>query len=317
MKRRFILAILISAAPSLFAFCGANGAAQSSPSAAAHTAQVIITATASHGAVPNLTREDVSVREDRKTCAVISLAALNTPDSSMQLVIFIDSSSTHQIGSQFDEISRFLESLPQTAEVALAYALNGAARIEQPFTTDRAAIRKALHLPIGPASGNTSIYAALSDLVSKWPSAAQGRREVLLISNGVDITYGPFGTQPYQNPSLQSAIRDAQQKHVIVFSIFVSSGRTTRNNILNLNGQGSLGELTSNTGGYSFFQGTQTPVSFRPFLSDLQRMLSQQYLLTFVPAPVEASGFRPLKISTELSGVKLLAPQQVYISATE
>ena len=317
MKRRFILGILVFAAPSLFALCGANGVAQSSPTAAAGTAQVIITATASHGAAPNLTREDVSVREDRKACAVISLAALNTPDSSMQLVIFIDSNSTHQIGSQFDEISRFLESLPQTAEVALAYSMNGAARIEQPFTTDRAAIRKALHLPVGPAAGNTSIYAAVSDLVHKWPSAAQARREVLLISDGVDVTYGLFGSRPNQNPSLQSAIRDAQRKHIVVFSIFVSSGRAARNNILSLNGQGSLGELTFNTGGYSFFQGTQTPVSFRPFLSDLQRMLSQQYLLTFVPAPVKVSGFRPLKISTELSGVKLLAPQQVYISATE
>ena len=317
MKRQFALAVPTSAVLALFTFCSANAVAQSSPGAAAGVAQVIITATASHGAVPKVTREDVSVREDRKTCPVVSLSALNSPDSPLQLVIFIDSNSTHQVGSQFDEISRFLNSLPQNADIALAYSMNGAARMEQSFTSDRVAIRKAMHLPIGPAAGNTSIYAALSDLIRKWPSAAQGRREVLLISDGIDVTYGLFDTQPYQNPGLQSAIRDAQQKRVVVFSIFVSSGRATRNNILNLNGQGSLSELTSNTGGYSFFQGTQTPVSFRPFLDNLQQMLSQQYLLTFRPVPATASGFHSLKISTELSGVKLLAPKQVYISATQ
>lgn len=317
MKRRSTLAIVSSAVLALFAFCSPNAVAQSSPGAAADTAQVIITATASHGVVPKLTREDVSVREDRKACPVVSLSALNTPDSSLQLLIFIDSSSTHQLGSQFDEISRFLDSLPQNASIALAYSMNGAARIEQPFTTDRAAIRKSLHLPIGPAAGNTSIYAALSDLIRKWPSSAQGRREVLLISDGIDITYGLFDTQPYQNPGLQSAIRDAQRNRVVLFSIFVSSGRATRNNILNLNGQGSLSELTSNTGGYSFFQGTQTPVSFRPFLDNLQQMFSQQYLLTFRAVAATASGFHSLKISTELSGVKLLAPKQIYVPAAQ
>ena len=312
MNRRLGLA---SAVLALFAFCSANAVPHGSPRAAADAAQVIITATGSHGNVPKLTREDVSVREDRKNCTVINLAPFNTPASPLQLAILIDSSSTHQLGSQFDEISRFIDSLPPNATIALAYSMSGSARIEQPFTADRTAFRKALHLPIGPAAGNTSIYAALSDLIRKWPSSVQGRREVLLISDGVDITYGFFETQPYQNPGLQSAIRDAQQNRVVFFSIFVSSGRATRNNILNLNGQGSLSELTSNTGGYSFFQGMQTPVSFRPFLDDLQRMLSQQYLLTFRPAA--GSGFHSLKVSTEASGVKLLAPKHIYIPAAE
>src|SRR5579863_6150076 len=85
--------------------------------------------------------------------------------------------------------------------------------------------------------------------------------------------------------------------------------------------QGALPEtassITTGTGGYSFFQGTQTPVSFRPFLDDLQRMLAAQYLLTFRPAPVSTSEFHNLKVTTEASGVKLLAPNSVYVPASQ
>jgi VWFA-related protein len=299
------------------AFCGPLSLfAQDSQTSSSGGVQVTITARAKHGAAQPLSAQDVTVHEDRNPCHVTNLVALNQADSPLQLMIFIDSDSTTRLGAQFQDISRFIQSLPQNAGVGLAYALNGSARIDQPFTTDRAVISKALHVTFGPSAGNTSIYGALSDLIKQWPGGG-GQREVLLISDGIDPTYGFFNTQPDQNPGLQGAIRDAQTNHVIVFSIFVSSGRITRNEILNLNGQGSLDELTAGTGGYSFSQGTQTPVSFSPFLNDLQTMLGQQYLLTFHPMPTKSSGFHNLKVNTEVSGVKLLAPNRVYVSASQ
>jgi len=291
--------------------------AQENPSGSTKDVQVTITARAAHGSVPRLAREDVIVREQHQPRRVVSLTPLRGPEAPLQLVIFIDSSSTPQIGAQFEDISRFVQKLPGEASVAVAYSMNGSARMEQNFTTDRAAIRKALHLPMGPAAGNTDIYGAVSDLIKKWPAEGNTRREVLLISDGIDVTYGLFNTQPYQNPGLQHAIRDAQRNHVIIFSVFVSSGRITRNRFLNLNGQGSLNELTSRTGGYSFFQGTRTPVSFQPFLNDLRGMLEEQYLLTFEPVPVTSSGLYPLRVITEKSGVKLLAPREVYVAAAK
>lgn len=315
MIRKFSV-LAIAAFVFLVLSSGGKLFAQNPPDVPADAEQVTITARVSHGTVPKLTREDVSVHEDRHPRQVLSLTPLDGSDSPMQLVILIDSNSTPRIGAQFNDISTFIQALPQNAGIALAYAANGSARIEQGFTTDRAAITKALHIPIGPAAGNTSIYAAFSDLVRKWPGNDGQPREVLLISDGIDPTYGLFNTQPQLNPGLEEAIRDAQRNRVIVFSIFASSGRATRNGFLNLNGQGSLSELTSNTGGYSFFQGTETPVSFSPFLDDLQRLLSAQYLLTFRAAPASPSRFHDLKVTTEMSGVKLLAPSKIYIPAS-
>lgn len=276
--------------------------------------QVIVTVQAKRDSASTLSARDVQVHEDKTPRPVTSFEPLSQTNLPIQLMILVDSDATSRLGAQFHDISHFVESLPQNAQVGLAYALNGSARIEQPFTSDRAAITKALHVTSGPAAGNTSIYEAVSSLMEKWPGESSFR-EVLLISDGIDPTYGFFDTQPDQNPGLQKAIRDAQESHVTVFSIFVSSGRITRNQILNLNGQGSLSELTSDSGGYSFTQGTQTPVSFGPFLDDLQQMLGHQYLLTFQPTPSGKAGFHNLKVATEISGAKLLAPKQVYVPA--
>ncbi|MGC1106298.1 MAG: hypothetical protein WA876_07150 [Candidatus Acidiferrales bacterium] len=311
--------VLVPAVLALAIICGAPSLfAQDSQTAPSGTLQVTVTAQAKHGngAAPALAAQDVSVHEDRKPRPVVSLVPLNRPNSPLQLVIFIDSDSTTRLGAQFQDVSQFIQALPPDAAVALAYAMNGSVRMDQSFTTDRAAISKALHITFGPSAGNTSIYGALSDLIQEWP-ASSGRRVVLLVSDGIDPTYGFSQTEPDQNPGLQQAIRNAQKSGITVFSIFVSSGRETRNGFLNLNGQGSLGELTSGTGGYAFSQGTQTPVSFRPFLDDLQRMLGQQYLLTFRSAPVSKAGFYDLKVATELSGVKLLAPNKIYVPASQ
>lgn len=280
------------------------------------TVQVMVTVQAKRGSASTLSARDVLVHEDKNPRPVTSFEPLSQADLPIQLMILIDSDATSRLGAQFQDITHFVQSLPQNAQVGLAYTSSGSARVEQPFTSDRAAITKALHITIGPAAGNTSVYSALSSLIEKWPGESSFR-EVLLISDGIDPTYGFFDTQPEQNPGLQKAVRDAQESRVTIFSIFVGSGRITRNQILNLNGQGSLNELTSDTGGYSFTQGTDTPVSFQPFLDDLQRMLGQQYLLTFQPTPSGKPGFHNLKVATEISGVKLLAPKQVYVSAAD
>ena len=207
----------------------------------------------------------------------------------------------------------FIHSLPENSRIAVAYAANGAARMQQNFTTDRAAAEKAVRLPLGRYQGANGIYFALADLIKKWPQGA-ARREVLLISDGIDITYGVDATSPGLNSPLDQAISAAQRNNITVYSLFASgAGIFARNQFLILNGQGCLGKLTLDTGGDSFFLGFQTPVAFRPFLQDLTKMLGQQYLLTFRAALPQKAGFHALKVSTEMSGVQLLAPSRVYL----
>lgn len=268
-------------------------------------------------APPALERADVSVHQDKQPRPVVNLIPANGENSKLDLVILIDQSSNTRLGSQFKDVADFIRTLPQNAAVGIAYAMNGSARMQQPLTTDHEAAARALHLTTGAASGQSSVFEAFRDLVKNWPDDAS-RREVLLVSDGIDPTYGFSETSPGRNPSLEKAIQVAQRENIIVFSIFEgTSGRVARNRFLNNNGQGSLSELTSDSGGYAFFQGTQNPVSFRPFLQQLTEMLGRQYILTFRAELPGKSGYRDLKVSTEVPHVKLLAPNHIYLPSAK
>src|SRR5579864_1698199 len=308
------LLVFSTALSLMIILCLASGVyAQDAQSTSPALARVVVTAVTSAGReVSSLGRQDVSVHEDKKPCPVADLTPMSSSSEKLQLAILIDQSSTMRLGQQSKDISQFIDALPPDSSIAVAYAMNGTVMMQQTFTTDRAAVNKVLHLTTGPSAGNTAIYEALASLIKKWPHNTI-RREVLLISDGIDDTYGLQQTEPGQNPSLERAIQLAQQENITVFSIFVGSGRATRNRFLNMNGQGSLANLTASTGGYAFSQGTQTPISFRPFLDDLQKMLSQQYLLTFRPAPSRKPGYHDLKAAVEIPHVKLLAPTRIYL----
>ena len=115
---------------------------------------------------------------------------------------------------------------------------------------------------------------------------------------------------------LQRAIERSQRQNVQVYTLFASgSGRFRRNSFLVGNGQGALSRLALETGGEAYFQGFSTPVSFEPFLKELQQTLGQQYLLTFRAAPVEKSSFQRVRITTEAPGVELMAPTRVWVPA--
>ena len=64
--------------------------------------------------------------------------------------------------------------------------------------------QKALRLPMGLRGVNGSPYFSLTDLIKRWP-ASMARREVLMVSDGIDLYYG---TGDLNDPYLQEAIED-------------------------------------------------------------------------------------------------------------
>lgn len=293
-------------------------AAQTAPpqSASPDLVQVTITATGRSGAMPPvLGRQDVSVHQSNQPRPVVSLIPANSSKAPLDLVILVDDSLNTNLGLQFRGLKEFIRSLPENTRIAIAYGANGMARMQQNFTTDRAAAEKAIRLPNAQFQGSSGIYFALNDLIKKWPAGAD-RREVLLISDGIDLTYGIDESTPGQNLALNQAIRTAQRNNITVYCLFASgAGFLARNQFLIMNGQSCLGKLALDTGGDSFFLGFQTPVSFHPFLQALTKMIEQQYLLTFRAALPQKAGFHSLNVSTEMPRVELLAPTHIYLPA--
>ena len=74
-----------------------------------------------------------------------------------------------------------------------------------------------------------------------------------------------------------------------------------------------MSRLSNKTGGKSFYLGLQSPVSFAPYLNDLQKALDNQYLLSFAAAPGKKPTMQPLSLNTEIAGVSLAAQDAVWV----
>jgi hypothetical protein len=293
-----------------------SGAAMAAPDTGTTPVRVTVTVSGPEQQLAHpLTARDVQVYQDRRLRPVIDWTPVAETRDGFDLAILIDDSVGRNIALQFPDIRTFIDGLPANTNVGVAYAEFGAARFKQPFTLDRNLAEGALQIPEGRVDVGGSIYQSVTDLVKHWPS--DGRvRVALLVSDGVDVNRGLSETDPALNPDLSDAIHEAQTAGVTFYAIFAgSSARFEHRGELNLNGQGSLNRLASETGGEAYFQGTRTPISYKPFLAQLRGTLGRQYVLTFAAEARNDARNSDLRVTTEVPHVKVTAPSQVHVPA--
>jgi hypothetical protein len=261
--------------------------------------------------VTTVPRQTMSVFENRKLQDVTGWVALRGERSGLQLVVLMDDSSGGNLGLQLNDIKNFLAGLPPTTQVAIGYMRNGTPNLVQNFTSDHAQAAKALRLPAGIGGSNGSPYFCLSDLVRHWPGGDSNvRREVIMVTDGVD-RYSGARFDP-ENPYVRAATSDAQKAGVIVYSIYYrGAGRLDRSALVTDGGQNYLTQVSGDTGGKVYLEGFGNPVSFAPFLSDIQRKLQNQYELTFVSTA--KPGLQNIRVKTTQPNTTLQWPARIPI----
>jgi hypothetical protein len=278
----------------------------------AQTARAIVTANSkSDEAAVTVPRQTMSVRENRKVQELTGWVPLRGERSGLQLVILLDDSARTSMGVQLNDLRTFISGLPENTQVALGYMRNGTPNLVQGFTADHAQAAKAVRLPQGMPGGNGSPYFCLSDLVKHWPGGnVDVRREVVMVTDGVDRYSG--GRFDPENPYVQAAVTDAQKAGVIVYSIyFRDAGALDRSFRATDGGQNYLTQVSQSTGGKVYLEGFGNPVSFAPFLSDIQHKLQNQYELTFTSN--SKPGLQAIQIKTSQPNTKLEYPARVPI----
>lgn len=311
MKRsgKIVLGWLIVTA--MFACLGAGAPQTQSPSEGPEVRMTVTVVRHNQKAPQSIAAADVLVYQNKERRPVVSWSPAR--QSPQDLAILIDDSLASSFGVQMQDLKNFITGLPASTRVAVVYATHGNSNVRQDFTSDHAKAATALRLPVGRANEGASIYMAVTDFVKHWREGSNPR-DLLLISDGIDLYRGVMDSQPGLNPDLQQAIQAAQRKGITVFTLFAdTAGLSRRNLFLVNNGQGSLSLLTLETGGQSFFQGLQTPISFQPYLKQLAAMLGEQYVLTFRAQPVKKAGLEAVRVTTEQPGIELLAPVHVYV----
>jgi hypothetical protein len=290
--------------------------AKGGPAEAAVPVTMTVTATVAEGKrMPEINREDVVVKRGKERLRVTDWAAAQGDRAGMDLFILVDDASDSRLGSQLDDLQQFINRQPATTAIGIGYIRNGGVQIAQQFTTVHAQAAQALRLPLGNAGAYSSPYLSVIDLMNRWP-ASENRREIVMITDGIDRarrhTYSRHGLST--NPDVETASAVAQRTGTIIHTIYTpGAGRWHRNYFTATSGQTDMARLSDRTGGEAFYLGLQSPVSFAPYLGELQRVFDNQYLLSFAATPGKKGGLQNVMLSTEVPGVHLAAHNAVWV----
>ncbi len=263
--------------------------------------------------IPPIEQQDVVVKEGKDRRPITGFQPLQNGNGNLQLMLLIDDSARTSFGTEINTLKQFVNSLPPNSEVAVGYMRNGMTQIVANFTRDHAAAANSIRLTMGPGGADVSPYDSLTDAIKKWPESSAQRKEVVMISSGIEgLGGGYMPDNPYVNAGIQSAVKAG----VVVYTIYNPSvGHLGHSFWRNTWGQNFLSQLSDETGGESYMIGFGSPVSFQPFLDQILEQLKHQYLLTFSARAEDKPGFQPIRVSILEKDASIAAPDKVYVRA--
>ena len=268
------------------------------------------------GRKPQINRSDVVVKLSDTAVPVTEWVPAQGDRAGLDLFILIDDACDTSLGSQLNDLRTFASGQVETTAVGIGYMRNATVQIAQNFTPEHEQAAKAIRLPTGFVGAFGSPYLSLIDLIERWPDHPDRRREVIMVSDGIDRARR--GRNALVNPDADRASEVAQRTGTIIHTIyFPGVGHWRRNFWEANNGAMALGKLSDLTGGESFFLGLPAPVSFRPYLETLQRNFNNQYWLGFSANPGNRAGLESVAVTTEVTGVDFSYADAVWVPTTK
>ena len=249
---------------------------------------------------------DLTVNEDGDSQTILSIRAMGT-SSPINLMVLIQDDVVASIGLETKSLAEFIRRLPRGSRVSLGYLRTGSLQVRQKFTSDLERAAKSLRGPMGVAGvAPYNPYVEVIEATKRFDAQPAGRRAILLVSDGLDVSRGVDSSSPGQSLDLQRAITEAQRRSVAIYSFYAPTALTGGRNLIG-NAQGSLQRLSDETGGRAFFQGFGAPTSFDPFIKEVNAALDRQIALTYLSTHLK-KGFHRVKITSSTPGVEIHYP---------
>lgn len=250
---------------------------------------------------------DLSVHEDGEPQTIISIRGIGT-NSPITLAVLIQEDLVPSVGNEIKDLAEFIRKLPRGSRVMVGYLRTGSLLVKQRFTNDLEKAASALRPPSGFASaGPYNPYVEVIEALKRFESQPLGRRAILLVSDGLDISRGVDSSSPTRSIDLQRAVNESQRRGVAIYGFYAPTLVAAANPALVSNAQSSLLRLSNETGGLAFFQGTGAPVSFQPFIRELDISLQKQAALTFLSTHLD-KGFHRIEVKSATPGVRVSYP---------
>jgi VWFA-related protein len=212
------------------------------------------------------------------------------------------------VQAEKETAGRFLKQVLRAKDQALLVGFSSTIVTWQDFTESPAVLEQTLEklhaVPFrgvpkdgGPAPATLLYDAVYSTAVNKFQTV-QGRKAMLVISDGVDIG---------SRQSMQNAIRAAQVANTIIYGICYRNVRES--------GCPYLHSLAEPTGGRMFTVTPATPLS--AIFETIQEELRSQYSLGYVSTNAARDGsYRKLQVEVRPRGLRVEA-RKGYYAATQ
>ena len=240
---------------------------------------------------------DFGVHEDGRAQQIIS--AKRAAEAPTVFAVLIQDDLVSRVNNEIAGIKDFVRHLPDGSHVMTGYLTVGTLRTPQEFTTDRERAARSLRIVVGSSSASPfNPYDGLIEALRRFDSQPAGRRMVLFVSDGLDVSRGLRDASPALSTDLNRAIFEAQRRGVAVFTFYAPSVGLTSISHLAMNyGQGSLNRLADETGGEAFFTGSDF-VTFDSYFRELNELMGGQWLITYRSTGT-GTGFRRIEVTNE------------------
>src|ERR1051325_3547891 len=163
---------------------------------------------------------DLTISEDGEPQTIVSLRSIGT-NSPITLAVLIQEDLVPSVSNEIKPLAEFIKKLPRGSRVMIGYLRTGSLQVKQKFTNDLERAASVLRPPIGFASASPyNPYVEVIEALKKFESQPLGRRAILLVSDGLDVSRGVDSSSPTQSVDLQRAVNESQRRGVAIYGFY-------------------------------------------------------------------------------------------------
>jgi Ca-activated chloride channel homolog len=226
-------------------------------------------------AIVNLKLEDFELRVDGHPRPLSDLTRSETP---VRLVMLFDNSGSLDVQREFEKqaAKHFFRRVMRPVDEAAIYSIETDSYLAQPLTKQVPLLENTI-ASFGRPSGGTSLFDAILGAAS-YLRPYSGRRVLVIVSDGIETTS--------QNTEFEDVVRHVLADDCQVF--VVQTGLYEGANLRALAAERRMERLSGQTGGAVYLPKTigELDLAFNQIAADL----SQQYVLSYYPAPEQRDG---------------------------
>ena len=239
-----------------------------------------ITVTDKRGAfVPGLTQNDFVILEDKVPQTIDSFTSEQNNNLPLNIAVLMDTSPSTAGKLKFEQEAamNFIQTVVKPRKDRVLFAtFDDEVKLRQDFTDRLELLDRAVYAVKKPGT-QTALYDAIWEFCDEKMRSAQGRRAVVVITDGVDT---------YSRANMSDAIDIAQRTETTIFAISTKAGLSgtvpgVEAGQVSDKTDKELMRLSEETGGAAFFTGDM--LALEKAFTKIAKELRTQYLITYKP----------------------------------